>query len=391
MRFLIISLPFSGHINPTLGIAKALVQRGHRVSFILSKQWKEQVSLTGAKFIPYDNFPDEPTQIELRKMSFKAAYKTAMRVGNKYDCLIYEMLFFPGKTIADSLNIPAVRLFSTFALNDKILKDIVDTGGPLIGLLKSNRVANVITKRILGDCKIQEDNLLSEITNNLPKLNVVFTTKEFQIDSKDFPDSQYKFIGVAFQGRTELSFNAVNNIDRPIIYISLGSMLNNIKHFYLNCIKAFGNKPYLVIISVGHKIDINGLGKIPSNIKIYPFVPQLQVLKNASLFITHGGMNSVNEAMYYGVPMVVCPLATDQPTVAKRISELNLGKVLSIKDTAEKIYETSLSVLNNTKILEQVEIFKGISKKACGVTYAVNEIEKFVKNERLRKRDVREL
>lgn len=139
MRILMVSLPFSGHVNPTLGMAKTLVERGHIVDFILSNQWKKQVENTGANFVPYDNFPANPTALDLRRLSFKAASDTTLRVGKNYECLIYEMLFFPGKSIADNLRIPAIRLFSTFALNDDVIKEIVSTGGPLIGLFNSKK------------------------------------------------------------------------------------------------------------------------------------------------------------------------------------------------------------------------------------------------------------
>jgi len=52
-----------------------------------------------------------------------------MRIGSGYDCLIYEALFFPGKAAADRIGIPSFRIFSTFALNDHILKELGRTGG----------------------------------------------------------------------------------------------------------------------------------------------------------------------------------------------------------------------------------------------------------------------
>ena len=68
------------------------------------------------------------------------------------------------------------------------------------------------------------------------------------------------------------------------------------------------------------------LGNIPSNIWTYSYVPQLEVLQHTDLFITHGGMNSVNEAMYYGVPMLVMPVINDQPLNAAQVEKLKLGK-----------------------------------------------------------------
>lgn len=84
-------------------------------------------------------------------------------------------------------------------------------------------------------------------------------------------------------------------------------------------------------MSVGKTININKFGTVPDNFMVYPFVPQLEVLQHANLFITHGGMNSINEAMYYGVPMVVIPLDADQYINANRTVELGLASRIDLK------------------------------------------------------------
>ena len=53
-----VNLPFSGHTNPTLGLAKVLVDLGHHVSYINAPDWKEKIERTGATFIPYDDYPE---------------------------------------------------------------------------------------------------------------------------------------------------------------------------------------------------------------------------------------------------------------------------------------------------------------------------------------------
>lgn len=63
-----------------------------------------------------------------------------------------------------------------------------------------------------------------------------------------------------------------------------------------------------------------------ANVHIYKSVPQLDVLKMAEVFITHGGMNSVSEALVSGTPMVVIPLVSDQPVNARCIEKLGVGK-----------------------------------------------------------------
>ena len=68
----------------------------------------------------------------------------------------------------------------------------------------------------------------------------------------------------------------------------MGTVFNQQMDFYYICFEAFKNFPATIILSVGKHIDINQLKNIPSNFKVYNYVPQLEVLKQANLFITHG-------------------------------------------------------------------------------------------------------
>ena len=73
-------------------------------------------------------------------------------------------------------------------------------------------------------------------------------------------------------------------------------------------------------------------GEIPDNVLVRPRVPQLDVLERADVFVTHGGMNSTMEALYYGVPLVVVPQMADQYMIADRVETLGVGQSID-KDT----------------------------------------------------------
>lgn len=120
-------------------------------------------------------------------------------------------------------------------------------------------------------------------------------------------------------------------------------------------------------MSIGNVVKLEQLGKIPDNFFVYPFVPQLEVLQKASLFITHGGMNSVNEALYYGTPMIVIPVGNDQPTVARQIETLHLGKYMKRKDTdAVSLRLTAMEILNNNNYKDTLKKFQMKSQAAGG-------------------------
>lgn len=92
-KILMINLPFSGHVNPTLPLTAELVKRGHKVDYICSEQFRDAIETAGADFIPYSSFPIKPTEREKKRLSFQAAFDTAIGLQNIYDILIYEMFF----------------------------------------------------------------------------------------------------------------------------------------------------------------------------------------------------------------------------------------------------------------------------------------------------------
>lgn len=364
-----VNLPFSGHTNPTLGLAKVLVDLGHHVSYINAPDWKEKIERTGATFIPYDDYPEtlSPSQKEIK--SWSAAYQTVQRIGANFDCLIYEMLFLPGKALADQFGIPAFRLFSTFTLNEKVLCDFGRTGGwYMTAIFRYPRLCRLFSKVIQKKFGLRYGDIAKEMVYNAPNLNFTYTVRDFQIYSNEFPDTNYKYVGPAIGDRVEQDFD-FSKMTKPIIYISLGTLLNTSAAFFRKCIEAFRDEPVSVIISIGKTVKKEQLGEIPDNIFVYPFVPQLKILKRASLFITHGGMNSVNEALYYGTPMLVIPVGNDQPRVAQQIEDLHLGKYLKRKELTPAILrDNALKILRDMSYKESILPFEKKSQAAGGNT-----------------------
>ena len=109
-----------------------------------------------------------------------------------------------------------------------------------------------------------------------------------------------------------------------------------------------------MVLSVGN-FEIAKLGRIPENSIVRNHVPQISVLKQARVFITYGGMNSVSEAMVHSMPMVVIPFASDQPANARQVEKMGLGKVLEYKSvTAESLKEAAFAVMKDEHIRENL-------------------------------------
>ena len=158
----------------------------------------------------------------------------------------------------------------------------------------------------------------------------------------------------------------------------MGTVVKGSVNFFKKCIQAFETEDVTVILSVGKHFDIRKLGTIPKNFRVYQTVPQLSVLRQADVFVTHGGMNSVSEALFYGVPMVVIPCIADQPTNARRIEELGLGKYLEYgKINSNILRNTVLDVHADRGIKEKVAQMKVKMEKCPGNQGGVKYIQNY--------------
>lgn len=380
-KFLVISAPFSGHTNPTLPLVAELVKRGHNVSCISAPKWKNRIELAGAEFIQYNDYPDNLSQIQELRRFFQAAYNTVMSLKERYDILIYDSFFYPGKEVAERLGIPYVRQMFTPAWNKEAIKKGRKDFKSWMLSWKAMMTYRIIDKLAVSreaarQMDIRGKHLVSSVINDTAELNIVYVTETFQ-PCREIFDDRYIFTVPGIENTRKVDIEIpYEKMIRPIIYISLGSMISS-KRFLMKCIKAFDNKNVNVVISTG-KVKPEELGRLPNNIYAYSFVPQLNVLQNVDLFFTHGGMNSINEAMYYGVPMLVMPITSDQPINAQRVIELQIGKSIKKFCSAKTIYKKAMEVLNDASIKANAEAIQKKVRTDIGVYGAADNIERIL-------------
>ena len=367
MKILFINLPYHGHVIPTVGLVQELIKAGHQVTYLMPRDWADKIADSGADFLGYENNPKLDKQI--RNAFFKAEAVIA-----SYDLVLYEQFFFVGKHLAEKHGKKCVRIFTAPATNKELMRQFISSGGPM-GIFRLPLIGPLWTMDAVKDLgiKLKCRNWLNEIVENPPECNLVYTFRAFQPYPYDFPEERFHFVGPSVYERKEEDFPILT---KRVIYISLGTILKGAEKFFRACVDAFQNENLTVVMSVGKDFDILKLGKLPANFIVKDHIPQITALKQASLFITHGGLNSVSEAMIYGVPMLVIPFVSDQPVNARQVEKLGLGKILGYQAiTAEKLKEAAMAVMEDNQIRENLQKIQKEIARAPGNTGAVGIIE----------------
>lgn len=177
---------------------------------------------------------------------------------------------------------------------------------------------------------------------------------------------------------------------KPIIYVSMGTVFQNENpELFKVLIRASTrfSKDYAVIISTGDEKNYDkymNSSLASPDILLIPHTPQIEILKRASLFITHAGMNSVSEAINYGVPIICLPLSGDQPFVAWRVAdELGVGVRLQPNDdnlTDDVVEAAMRKVLSDPSYRQKALALSQISKGYAGHKSAVELTVQFLRD-----------
>ena len=364
-------IPAHGHTNPTLGLVKTLTEAGHQIWYFSFEEFREKIESAGAAFIGCDGYDfemedkenadrvgkDKVFATELLVSSTLALDDMTSRVIEEIrpDVVVSDSVAFWGKLAAMKHGLPYVSSTTTFAFNRYSAKYMQESAWDIAKMLMAMPRINRQLKR-LREKGYPVKSLLDIVQNDNDTNTIVYTSRYFQPCAETFSD-RYHFIGPSMRPITR----PVEKTSEKTVYISMGTVNQN-RQFYRNCINVLAPTGWQVIISMGTNTD--HFDDLPENIQVYESVDQMAVLSISDAFITHCGMNSASEGMYYGVPLVLFPQTPEQNAVARRVEELGAGvRLQSISE------EDVLDAL--TKIINEPQYKEGAAKvsesfRACG-------------------------
>lgn len=352
-RILVTTLPHVGHLNPTFAIAHALQARGHELRYhdhpLISATIAAQgfarvaspplglgdVPLLWHKWRLQHARGGEETRRALLLFSSglvrTARALTAMYARVRPDLIVNDVFHYGAKLAAEMTGIPWVDCWSaglcartahatTPACRGR---DAIGEGIPdeLLTLFDRRLAA---ARRALGLPAPPPAALMTPS----PWLQLYLTCEALELPVQD-PGASAVFVGPSLAGRREQTPIAALPRDWldgpvPLVYVSLGTFFNRRRDFFRTVVQAFAHAPVHVVVSTPFA-RAREFARLPANIRFFPYVRQLALMPHVHAFVTHGGANSVNEALAHGVPMLAVPVGGEQMYNARRICELGFG------------------------------------------------------------------
>jgi MGT family glycosyltransferase len=308
------------------------------------------------------------------------------------EALLIDQASSGGSTIAESLDIPFITVCSAVVLNKEQSVPPHFTNWryhPAWWAYLRNQAGYELLKAITKpirkvineyrrECNLLPFNDLNDGNSKLAQISQ--QPAELEFPRQHLP-KWFHFTGPYhdFVGRQRVDFPYEQLNDKPLIYASLGSILGYKQEIFRYIAQACEEFDVQLVISLGGVLDPEALPKFPGEPLVVKYAPQLELLKKASLTITHAGMNTTLECLTNGVPMVAIPIVNDGPGIAARIAWTGAGEVVPLnKLSVSMLREAIKRVLTQESYKQNALRLQEAIRRAGGVSRAADIVEKAV-------------
>jgi zeaxanthin glucosyltransferase len=340
----IVTLPEPGHLNPSECLRKALVEAGHRVTYIVKpggEQYFDERSL------PYE----------------------LVRWGHFADVALVEASATDLAALAYEFHVDVLKLSATYSQRyDPELPPVTSdlppqssaAGRALIAdawRLEHERLREREWYRHAAEWAERNHGFPRQWIDDRAAMEVTFRVPELTLAPREL-DFERKASDLFYAGpcidleRDESGRAPLDSIrqDRPIAYCAFGTQI----HRYANAIERIS-----LLMEAVLSWDAAEISEVPENVTVLRNAPQLALLRRAAIMLTHGGLNSVKEALACGVPLIVLPFDHDQPGNAARVAFHRYGhKVQWGGTSAPALAALVAEVLSDIPLKLRVSDFK---------------------------------
>ncbi len=390
LKFIFFGFPAHGHTNPTLALVSNLIKFGHTVSYMSKEIFREAIEKTGADFLEYKSESLEALSLglyqadELQKSLLLTAAELlpdlfTLQKRQGFDAVIYDAISgIWGQIFAEKFKLPAIGSCTTFLFRSADLIDLMPQFMP--------KIDDPIYLSAFAYMKQNYDPRLETLKDVIDLTNCVradfvltYSSAELQPYSEYFKGESFLYQGNRFDRVQEQTFASLDK-ENALVYISLGTIYNtdvNLLRFLINSFKS----EYKLIVSAGGNVETyEQLKDLNSpKVQVLLMVDQQKVLRDTALFVSHGGMNSVYEGIYYTVPMLLLPQIEEQRINALRVQELKGAYLLDSSRIEEDLVKGFNEIKSNwLKYKKALGKMRESFLASDNPSTAAKKVEKFV-------------
>jgi len=368
-----------GNLPPSLGIARVLTERGHRVAFAGRTEMVSRVERAGLRAIELTRAYEQADRYPANKWLPKAAsFLTSPAVAQQIrellpaenpDLVIVDHMFPVAQIEAARFDRPSITVCNTCVWR------ALDMWRKFIAMLVGLRTEAGFDP-IPADLEslwMVQDKLISTTLKSLDDVPGVLGQSH-----------KLRHVGPVLERErhgVKVKLPWVDDPSVPLVLVSFSTMpeQGSVKKFQ-NAIDALSNLPVRGVVSVGDSVDSAAL-RATQNVAVFATVDHDDLMSQSSLVLTHGGHGTFMRALKNGLPMVVVPgLGGDQPINAAAAEDWKVGRALPGDAMAEMMCEAVRLVLGSKSYREQAVAISAQLAKADGAGKAADEIELLLPN-----------
>ncbi|WP_394850713.1 hypothetical protein LZC95_25060 [Pendulispora brunnea] len=379
-RILFVVPPLTGHVNPTVSVARALMARGHRVAWAAHARYVGHLLPEGAELVPLDDPRFDEAWVDLRERSksvrgfeslqflwqevlvplARGMLPSVQDAIARYepDVLSVDQQAIAGSLAARRARIPYATLSTTSA-------SVVD---PLQALPKVKQWVDAQLEGLEREAGLTP----MRAPDISPHCAIVFST-EALIGEQAWP-VHYRFVGPSIEDRPDSRpFPWESLAPGPRVFVSLGTVSTEVgERFYANVVEGLRDIGAQVILAAPPAL----VPEVPPTFLVRERVPQLALLPKVDAVVCHAGHNTVCESLAHGLPLVVAPIRDDQPVVASQVVRAGAGvRVRYGRMSAKSLREAVQGVLGDPSYRRAAERVRESFRAAGGARAAADALE----------------
>jgi len=404
----------TGHVNAMLALADAIRGRGHRVTFFLLGDPPASIMAAGFEIVPLGGSVFPPDQYraglqQLGSLQGRAALKHTFAMGARaaeailevgptaartagVTALLVDQASFPGGTVADQLGIPFATVCNALLLHpDPIVPPFFTHWQPRdkwgarirnrIAWAGLNRLYAPILTRIQDHCRRLGLPIPARIADAWSdRLQISQQPEVFEFPRRELP-KHVQFVGPLrlSTGYQPVPFPWERLDGRPLIYASLGTLVNRVAGTFRVIAEACEGLEAQLVISTGHGVAPEALGELPGSPVVVSYAPQVDLLRRSIIAVTHAGLNTVLEVLGTGLPMVAVPITNEQPGIAARVVWVGAGEAITDKHlTAQTLRAAVVRVLSDPSYRAAAERVRNSIQAGGGAPRAAELVEQYL-------------